>query len=142
MSHHDVPEDAVFSRSAATPRSAGKPRRKPEAEIVAEGIIMLRALPNGYARKVHGGAMGNVGEPDVDACVAGRSCKFEAKAIGEKPTGPQLGSMRRWASVGALVGWFRSNAHLEQLLEHIDEREYVTDLTEPGCSCPRHGGAE
>src|SRR3954465_3368277 len=144
VAHHtatDIPEDAPYSRQAATPARAGKPRRKPEAEVVAEGIDMLRALPDGYARKVHGSSMGNVGEPDVDACVAGRACKFEAKAADGEPSGAQVGAMRRWAAAGALVGWFRNNDHIEQLLDHLHDPRFVPDLGHPGCSCSKHGGS-
>lgn len=111
-------------------------KRKPERDVVADGISLLRQL--GYARKVHGNAFGNAGEPDVDAVVKGRGCKFEAKTTGTKPTPVQLGAMRRWAQAGALVGWFRNNDHLNQLLEHLDDVNFVPDLTQPGCSCPLH----
>lgn len=115
-------------------RPAGK--RKPERDVVAEGIALLRQ--RGYARKVHGGAYGNAGEPDVDAVVGGRACKFEAKTSGTKPTPIQLGAMNRWAKAGALVGWFRNNAHLEELLLHVDDVNFVPDLKQPGCACPLH----
>lgn len=111
-------------------------RRKPERDVVAEGIALLRQ--RGYARKVHGGAYGNAGEPDVDAVVNGRACKFEAKASGNKPTAVQIGAMKRWAKAGALVGWFRGNQHLEELLLHLDDVNFVPDLTQPGCTCPLH----
>lgn len=115
-------------------RPAG--RRKPERDVVAEGIALLRQ--RGYARKVHGGAYGNAGEPDVDAVVKGRACKFEAKTSGTRPTPVQLGAMNRWAKAGALVGWFRNNQHLEELLSHLDDVHFVPDLTQPGCACPLH----
>ena len=82
--------------------------------------------------------MGNVGEPDVDACVRGRAVKLEAKAEGNKPTSPQLAALRRWGRAGALVGWFRVLEHVQQLLEHLDEPLFIPDLSYPGCRCPRH----
>jgi len=135
----DGPEDAEFV-AASTRRG---PRRRPEREIVNETLTFLRGFPQGYARKVHGGAMGNVGEPDVDACVGGRACKFEAKGDGNKPTGPQLAALRRWAKAGALVGWFRTLDHVRQLLEHRHEIDFIPDLSSPGCSCssPVHGAS-
>lgn len=143
MVHHVTeadPEDAIFSPRAATPRRAGKPRRKPESEVVSEAKAMLNTRQGAYFRKVHGGAMGNVGEPDLDGCEHGRAVKLEAKAGSEKPTGPQMGAMRRWAKVGALVGWFRNNEHVNQIMDHVSDPDFVPDLDHPGCSCAKHGG--
>lgn len=144
MTSFAPPEDAVWSpdpRREQMARKAARPRRKPESEVVNEGITHIRARPRAYARKVHGGIHGNVGEPDVDAVVDGRACKFEAKAPdGKKPTGTQMGALKRWAKTGALVGWFRSIAHLIELLDHVGERDFVPDLEHPGCVCPRHQG--
>lgn len=140
--HHatEIPEDAPFSPRAATPARAGKPRRKPEAEVVAEALAMLRNRPATYARKVHGGAMGNVGEPDLDAVSEGRAIKLEAKAEGKRPEKAQVGALRRWAKAGALVGWFTCNDHIQQLLDHLHTPGFVPDLDHPGCSCTEHGG--
>lgn len=133
-----APADEEWSPEPDRQKIARRPkvRRKPESDVVAEGIALLRQ--RGYARKVHGSAFGNAGEPDVDAVVKGRACKFEAKSTGGKPTPVQLGAMRRWAAAGALVGWFRSNDHLEQLLEHLDDVNFIPDLAQPGCMCPVH----
>jgi hypothetical protein len=137
------PEDDDYNADALrrlTLNKGSAPRRKPEREIVKEGIQYLRSI-GGYAWKIHGGAMGNVGEPDVDACVRGRSIKLEAKAMGNKPTGPQIAALRRWSRAGALVGWFRSNEHIMALLDHLGEPGYVPDLAHPGCVCERHAGS-
>ena len=133
-----APVDEEWSPEPERERIRRRPagRRKPERDVVAEGIALLRQ--KGYARKVHGGAYGNAGEPDVDAVVKGRACKFEAKGAGNKPTPVQVGAMRRWAQAGALVGWFRNNQHLEDLLLHLDDVNFVPDLSQPGCSCPLH----
>lgn len=130
--------DETFDGAARGRGRPPRPRRKPESEIVSEGIGHIRAMRDGYARKVHGGSMGNAGEPDVDACVRGRSCKFEAKAGSNTPSRVQLASLECWAHAGALVGWFRSTAELQQLLDHVDEPQYETDLSAPGCSQPCH----
>lgn len=131
--------DETFDAAAAGRGSKPRPRRKPESEIVLEGINHLRALPQGYARKVHGGSMGNAGEPDVDACVRGRAVKLEAKAGSNTPSPVQLAALRRWAKAGALVGWFTSTSHIAELLDHLDDPHYETDLSAPGCgrSCHR-----
>lgn len=135
-------DDAPYSPRATTPARAGRPRLRAEADIVADALKLLRRLPHSYARKVHGGPMGNVGEPDLDGCTRGRATKFEAKQPGKRPTPPQIGALRRWAAAGALVGWFTSNVHIEQLLDHLDEPDFVPDLEHPGCSCAKHGGVE
>lgn len=122
-------------------RKGSAPRRKPEREIVSDAIGHLREI-GGYAWKVHGGRMGNIGEPDVDACVRGRSVKLEAKAIGNSLTGPQIQALRRWARAGALVGWFRCNQHIDDLLDHLGEPNFRPDLARPGCVCPRHSGGD
>lgn len=134
-------EDAPWSPAPARAKLAarvGKPRRKPEAEVVKEGIGLLCTYPRTYAWKIHGGVHGQVGQPDVDGCSDGRSLKFEAKAADRKPEAHQLGMLRRWAETGALVGWFFNNDHVRQLMDHRDDPLFVPDLSRPGCSCPLH----
>lgn len=130
--------DDAFDGRLAGRGTVSRPRRKPESEIVLDGINYLRSLPQGYARKVHGGAMGNAGEPDVDACVRGRAVKLEAKAGSNKPSKIQAAALRRWAAAGALVGWFTTTQHIVELLDHLDDQDYVTDLSAPGCAKPCH----
>lgn len=132
-----VPQDEAWDPGPMVKRRPVVPRRL-EKDVVAAGIALLRTLPRGYAHKVHGGQFGNAGEPDVDACVNGRACKFEAKTGRNRPTDVQIGAMRRWAATGALVGWFTGNDHLRQLLDHLDDPDFVPDLNKPGCSCPVH----
>jgi hypothetical protein len=111
--------------------------RRSEADVVAEGLDYIRGLPQAHARKVHGGALGNAGEPDLDAVVRGRAFKPEAKRPdgSEKPSAVQLAAMRRWEEAGALVGWFTSTEHLAQLLDHLDDLTFKVDLSKPGCQC-------
>lgn len=82
--------------------------------------------------------MGNIGEPDIDACIRGRACKFETKVGDNTPTVPQRTALGRWAGAGALVGWYRDLEQLRALLEHLDDPEFVPDLDHPGCRCPLH----
>jgi hypothetical protein len=137
-----MPQDEDYDSGLAARQSitgALAPRRKPESEVVSDAIALIKGKAyHGYARKVHGGAMSQTGEPDLDVCVRGRAIKLEAKAIGGRPTGPQMVSMRRWSRAGALVGWFRTNAHVVAILDHLDDPGFVPDLSMPGCSCPRH----
>ena len=51
--------------------------RTPEGRITERVIAAIRARPNAWARKVHGGPYGTAGEPDVDACIAGRAVKLD-----------------------------------------------------------------
>ena len=133
-----LPQDEEYDPGVALKlRRGAAPRHRSENEVVASALALLREI--GYARKVHGGAHGNTGEPDIDACVRGRACKLEAKTIGNRPTGPQRVRMDQWAKVGALVGWFRTDDELRQLLDHVPDIGFVPDLSRPGCSCPRHG---
>lgn len=138
------PEDDDYNADALRRLTLNKgvaPRRKPEREVVSEGINYLRSI-GGYAWKVHGGRMGSTGEPDVDACVRGRSVKLEAKAGNNKPTGPQIQSLRRWQRAGALVGWFRTTQHIIDLLDHLGDPGFLPDLAHPGCVCERHAGGQ
>lgn len=128
-----VPKDEEY---APPPRRTRVVRRS-EADVVADALDYLRGLPLAYARKVHGGALGNSGEPDLDAVVRGWAVKLEAKRPdgSEKPTPVQLAALRRWHAAGALVGWFTSTEHVQQLLDHLGEVEFVPDLSTPGCRC-------
>lgn len=136
-------EDMPLDRGAARRRSletraAPPPRQRTENEIVTEVIQYLRALPNAHARKQHGSAMTQKGEPDVDACVRGRAVKLEAKRPGNKPTPAQREALARWGNAGALMGWFTDLSHVRALLDHLDDPDYRADLDHPGCRCPVH----
>lgn len=133
----DAPYDAAPLRAIAE-RKAAQPQERSESAIVADVIAHIRALPNGYARKVHGGTHGQIGEPDVDACVNGRSVKLEGKTGRNRPTVPQHESMTRWQATGALAGWFRSVQDALDLLDHVSDEAFKADLDRPGCGCPLH----
>lgn len=133
----DASFDAAPLRKIAA-REALRPRRRSEADIVSDVINYIRSLPLGHARKVHGDAYTQVGEPDVDACVRGRSVKLEGKTDRSRPTAVQAQAMKRWRAAGALVGWFRSRADVEALLEHLDDPNFEADLERPGCGCLLH----
>jgi hypothetical protein len=105
--------------------------------VLAAGLAYLRAQPHSHARKVHGSVY-SVGEPDIDAVIGGYSVKLECKAPGKKPTRVQIAVMRKWGSAGTLVGWFTSVEHIQQLLSHLGERKFSTNLNHPGCACLTH----
>lgn len=130
----DAPYDAASLRAAAQ-RKAARPRQRSEIAIVTDVIKHIRSLPSGHARKVHGGAHGQVGEPDVDACVNGRAVKLEGKTGSNRPTVPQREALARWQAAGALAGWFRSVHDALDLLEHVDDADFEADFDRPGCGC-------
>lgn len=136
-----IPPDEGYDTTLAIRLStsgAQRPRRKPEREVVADAVDLIVKTYRGYARKTHGGAYSQTGEPDLDACIRGRCVKLEAKAIDGRPTLPQMESMRRWSNAGALVGWFRNNTEVVEILDHLEHPGFVPDLTRPGCHCPIH----
>jgi CBS domain-containing protein len=75
-----------------------------ERAIVKAILAYLNGLPGCLARKRWGGGMGVAGDPDIDACVRGRSVQLEVKRPGEKPTALQVGRLEEWRQAGALVG--------------------------------------
>jgi hypothetical protein len=89
-----------------------------ESTIVANIIRYLRALPDAWARKVHGGPYGTVGEPDIDACVAGRTVKIEVKRPGTERTltAMQARALEQWKRAGAVAFVATSVEQVEQKL--------------------------
>ena len=75
-----------------------------ERAIVKAILAYLNGLPNCLARKRWGGGMGVVGEPDIDACIRGRSLQLEVKRPGENPTQLQVRRLEEWRKAGAVVG--------------------------------------
>lgn len=94
----------------------------PESRIVTQVLAYIRSLPSAYAHKVHGGPHGSTGEPDVDACVAGRAVKVEVKAPGRLSTltPTQRAALRRWRHAGAIVGVVCSVDEVMTLLRSYD----------------------
>lgn len=95
---------------------------KGESHLTTRLVDHINSLPTGYAVKVHGSAYGHAGEPDINACLAGRMVRVEVKMPGHKPTPVQWGKLRRWAKAGALVGYVTSLEELQSLLTHADDR--------------------
>ncbi len=93
---------------------------QPEAKITKKIITHINGLDRALAHKVHQGRFGG-GEPDIDACVDGRSVKLEVKVPGNKPTPLQMVTMRRWEAAGALAGWCTSVETAEEILQHVKE---------------------
>ena len=87
-----------------------------ESAIVRAILKYLNSLPGCLARKRWGGGMGVAGEPDIDACICGRSLQLEVKRPGEKPTPLQLKRIEQWREAGALVGVVTSVREVKALL--------------------------
>jgi len=81
-------------------------RDEPLESSIARAIVRyLRSLPEAHARRVHGGAYGSAGEPDVDAVVSGRAVKVEVKRPSQRSrvTPLQRAALRRWEKAGAVA---------------------------------------
>jgi len=87
-----------------------------ERAIVKAILAYLNGLPGCLARKRWGGGMGVAGDPDIDACLRGRSVQLEVKRPGEKPTLLQCKRLEEWRQAGAVVGLVVSVADVRSLL--------------------------
>jgi hypothetical protein len=87
-----------------------------ERAIVKAILAYLNSLPGCLARKRWGGGMGVAGDPDIDACIRGRSLQLEVKRPGEKPTALQAKRLEEWRRAGALVGVVVSVDEVKSLL--------------------------
>ena len=87
-----------------------------ESAIVKAILAYLNTLPQCLARKRWGGGMGVAGEPDIDACIRGRSLQLEVKRPGQHPTLLQLKRLEDWRRAGAIVGIVTSVAEVKALL--------------------------
>jgi hypothetical protein len=88
-----------------------------ERAIVKSILAYLNSLPGCLARKRWGGGMGVAGDPDIDACIRGRSVQLEVKRPGERPTPLQVKRLEEWRQAGALVGVVTSVAEVRTLFE-------------------------
>ena len=90
-----------------------------ERAIVKAILAYLNGQPGCLARKRWGGGMGVAGDPDIDACVRGRSVQLEVKRAGEKPTPLQLKRLDEWRQAGALVAVVSSVEDVKSLLTEV-----------------------
>jgi hypothetical protein len=88
-----------------------------ERAIVKAILAYLNGLPGCLARKRWGGGMGVAGDPDIDACIRGRSVQLEVKRPGEKPTALQVKRLDEWKQAGAIVGVVHSVDDVRSLLD-------------------------
>ena len=90
-----------------------------ERAIVKAILAYLNSLPGCLARKRWGGGMGVAGDPDIDACLRGRSLQLEVKRPGEAPTPLQLKRLAEWRRAGAVAGVVHSVSELREILKNI-----------------------
>jgi hypothetical protein len=91
-----------------------------ERAIVKAILAYLNGLPCCLARKRWGGGMGVAGDPNIDACIRGRSVQLEVKRPGEKPTPLQLKRIEEWRQAGAVVAVVSSVEDVKSLLTEVD----------------------
>lgn len=88
-----------------------------ERAIVKSILGYLNGIPGCLARKRWGGGMGVAGDPDIDACIHGRSLQLEVKRPGEKPTPLQVKRLEEWRDAGALTAVVTSVIEVRSLLQ-------------------------
>ncbi|MFN3326116.1 MAG: VRR-NUC domain-containing protein [Bryobacteraceae bacterium] len=88
-----------------------------ERAIVKAILAYLNSLPGCLARKRWGGGMGVAGDPDIDACMRGRSVQLEVKRPGERPTPLQLKRLEEWRQAGAVAAVVHGVAEVRTVLE-------------------------
>jgi hypothetical protein len=91
---------------------------------------VFSSLTQSNARKVHGSRFGSAGEPDIDACVRGRTVKIEVKAPGRRGnvTAIQKKRLETWAAAGAVTGVVCDEQELVDILlvEELATREELS----------------
>ena len=87
-----------------------------EKAIVNSIQRYLNGLPRCVARKRWGGGYGLAGEPDIDACLRGRSLQLEVKRPGKQPTKLQQKRLAEWSAAGAIVGVVHAVDEVRSLL--------------------------
>lgn len=125
-----VPELDAAPR--ATPKSRQRAARPPSERSVRDRVIAAIAGRGGYAIPKHMTEFGVRGTPDVIACIQGRLIMVECKTIGYDLQPVQRAQLQKWQNAGALAGWVRSVAHLEELLSHLDDPDWRNTFEHPG----------
>lgn len=117
------------------PKAATRSRRR-VARGVTEATVKKKVLGRlneiGYAIPKHMTGMGVRGTPDLLGCVLGRMVVIECKTIGYELEPDQRAQLRQWQNAGALAGWVRSLAHLEEILEHLHDPAWRNTFDHPG----------
>ena len=91
-----------------------------ERDIVAAILRLLRATPNCFCWKEHGGMYGTAGIPDIIACINGRFFAFEVKTETGKTTKIQDATMQRIKNAKGQAFTVRSAAEVAAILKSME----------------------
>jgi len=89
-----------------------------EAAIVRTILRHLKALPDCYARKLHGGPY-SAGLPDIFCCYQGHLLAIEVKRPGGRVTALQAAELEAWAQAGATAIVATSWADVERAVSQL-----------------------
>ena len=81
--------------------------RAKEGPLNTRVVKWLNSLPQCVAYKRKGGPA-NPGQLDVTGCLKGIRIEIEGKVGINKPTKLQRHYIHKWASAGAITGWYNS----------------------------------
>ena len=87
-----------------------------EKDIVQSILRYLKAVPDCFAWKTHGGMYGTAGIPDIIACVRGRFIAFEVKTATGKATSLQKATLQKILASGGTAAVVRSVDEVRALL--------------------------
>lgn len=82
-------------------------------------VILSYLKLHGEAVKIHVGAFGPLGEPDVHACVCGQMIVLEIKEGDNQPTRTQRLRLAAWRRAGAIAATVWSLDEVKQIVERI-----------------------
>lgn len=88
-----------------------------EKDIVKAIMNYLKAVPNCFCWKEHGGMYGTAGIPDIIACINGRFFGFEVKTEDGKPTKLQEATIRKILAAGGTALVVRSVDEVRTVIE-------------------------
>lgn len=124
----DLPEVPPLKHRKTRQRFPGQHRSEASIQRGCKETLMLR----GYVVVTTASKYMQNGTPDLLGCVDGRMVAVEVKRVGESPRADQMGELLKWRKAGALVGWVCDEQELRDLLEHLDDREWINPLTGSG----------
>ena len=92
-----------------------------DRDIVAAILRLLRATPNCFCWKEHGGMYGTAGIPDIIACINGRFVAFEVKTETGKVTKLQEITIQRIKEAKGKAFTVRSAAQVAAILKELED---------------------
>ena len=88
-----------------------------EKDVVKAIMKYLKAVPNCFCWKEHGGMYGTAGIPDIIACINGHFYGFEVKTGSGKPTKLQEATIRKILAAGGTALVVRSVEEVRAAIE-------------------------